>query len=67
MQTKVIYVDGMMCNHCKEHVEEACKKVPGVSDAVVSLQDKNVTVTCEEKVTDEALKQSIKEAGYEAK
>lgn len=33
----------------------------------VSLQDKNVTVTCEEKVTDEALKQSIKEAGYEAK
>lgn len=67
MQTKVIYVDGMMCNHCKAHVEEACKKVPGVSDAVVSLQDKNVTVTCEEKVTDEALKQSIKEAGYEAK
>ena len=37
MQTKVIYVDGMMCNHCKAHVEEACKKVPGVSDAVVSL------------------------------
>lgn len=67
MQTKVIYVDGMMCNHCKAHVEEACKKVPGVSDAVVSLQEKNVTVTCEEKVTDEALKQSIKEAGYEAK
>lgn len=67
MQTKVIYVDGMMCNHCKAHVEEACKKVPGVSDAVVSLQDKNVTVTCEKKVTDEALKQSIKEAGYEAK
>ncbi len=67
MQTKVIYVDGMMCNHCKAHVEEACKKVPGVSDAVVSLQDKNVTVTCEEKVTDEALKKSIKEAGYEAK
>lgn len=67
MQTKVIYVDGMMCNHCKAHVEEACKKVPGVSDAVVSLQDKNVTVTCEEKVTDEALKQSIKEVGYEAK
>lgn len=67
VQTKVIYVDGMMCNHCKAHVEEACKKVPGVSDAVVSLQDKNVTITCEEKVTDEALKQSIKEAGYEAK
>lgn len=67
MQTKVIYVDGMMCTHCKAHVEEACKKVPGVSDAVVSLQDKNVTVICEEKVTDEALKQSIKEAGYEAK
>ena len=41
----VIKVNGMMCGHCKAHVETACKGVPGVTDAVVDLDAKNVTVT----------------------
>ena len=40
----VIKVNGMMCAHCKAHVETACKGVPGVTDAVVDLDAKNVTV-----------------------
>jgi len=41
----VIGVGGMMCIHCKMAVENACKKVPGVTDAVVDLEAKTVTVT----------------------
>ena len=41
----VIKVNGMMCGHCKAHVETACKGVPGVTDAVADLDAKNVTVT----------------------
>ena len=41
----VIGVGGMMCNHCKMAVETACKSVAGVTDAVVDLQAKTVTVT----------------------
>ena len=53
----------MMCAHCKAAVEKACKAVPGTQDAVVSLEEKKVTVTgC----ADVSLwKKAIMEAGYE--
>ena len=59
----VIYVEGMMCPHCKARVEKVCKAVPGSVDAVVDLQAKNVTVTGSADV--EALKKAIVDAGYE--
>ena len=46
-------------------VEEACKNVSGVESAVASLEDKNVTVTYTGDVKEEALKNAIKEAGYD--
>ncbi len=59
----VIKVEGMMCPHCKARVEAVCKAVAGTVDAVVDLQEKNVTVTGDASV--EALKKAITEAGYE--
>ena len=59
----VLRVEGMMCTHCKAAVEKACKSVPGVTDAVVDLHAKNVTVTGDADVA--ALKQAIVDAGYE--
>ena len=59
----VIYVNGMMCPHCKAMVEKVCKAVPGTTDAVVDLQAKNVTVTGEADVA--VLKKAIADAGYE--
>ncbi len=62
MQT-VIHVEGMMCPHCKARVEQVCKAVPGTVEAVVDLQEKQVTVTGNASV--EALKKAITDAGYE--
>ena len=59
----VIYVNGMMCPHCKAMVEKVCKAVPGTADAVVDLQAKNVTITGDADVA--ALKTAITDAGYE--
>ena len=59
----VIYVNGMMCPHCKARVEQVCKGMDGVVDAVVDLQAKNVTVSGNPDV--DALKQAITAAGYE--
>ena len=59
----VIKVNGMMCVHCKARVEKVCKAVPGVLDAVVDLQAKNVTVTGDADIA--AVKQSITDADYE--
>ena len=62
MQT-VIQVEGMMCVHCKARVENVCKGIAGVTDAVVDLQEKNVTVSGNADV--DVLKKAIIEAGYE--
>ncbi len=59
----VINVNGMMCVHCKARVEKVCKAVPGVVDAVVDLQAKNVTVTGDADIA--AVKQAITDADYE--
>ena len=65
MATIVIGVEGMMCKHCKAHVEEACMRVLGVSSALASLENKNVTVQTDGTVSEDALKDKIKEAGYD--
>jgi len=62
MQT-VIMVNGMMCGHCKATVEKVCKAVPGVEDAVVDLEKKNVTITGTPDIA--AVKQAITDADYE--
>ena len=58
----VIYVNGMMCPHCKAMVEKVCKAVAGTEDAVVDLQAKNVTVTGSASL--EELKKAISDADY---
>lgn len=59
----IIKVEGMMCPHCKARVESVCKGVAGTVDAVVDLNEKQVTVTGEASV--EELKKAIVDAGYE--
>ena len=59
----VIGVGGMMCNHCKMTVENACKAVPGTVDAVVDLDAKTVTVTGN--ADPEELKKAIIEEDFE--
>ena len=61
----VIKVEGMMCPHCQARVEGVCKAFAGVTDAVVDLQDKSVTVIGTPDIT--AIKKAITEAGYEVK
>lgn len=62
--TKVLKVDGMMCEHCVAHVKKALEGVSGVSAADVSLEKKQATVTLGGDVSDAALKSAVEEAGY---
>lgn len=67
MKELTIEVKGMMCGHCKKHVEDACLKVSGVSSANASLENNNVTVYYENEVNKKDIVNSIIDAGYEAK
>lgn len=59
----VIHVNGMMCPHCKARVESVCKDIPGVRDAIVDLQLKQVTVYGDAAIGE--IKKAIADAGYE--
>lgn len=63
---KTIKVEGMMCNHCKAHVEQALKAVAGVKSAEASLEDKKASVVLSEDVPVGKLVEAVIAAGYGA-
>ena len=63
-QTRVLRVDGMMCQHCKARVEQALSAVPGVAGAEVDLSAGTASITARPDVRDEALEQAVSAAGY---
>jgi P-type Cu+ transporter len=62
----VMQVEGMSCGHCKAAVEKAVKAVAGVTDAVVELEEKRLTVTCTDtdSCSEDAVREAVREAGY---
>ena len=67
LNTIVLQVEGMMCNHCKEHVENACKSIKNVVQASASLDKKNVTIEYVDAINQDEIIQSIENAGYKVK
>lgn len=65
IMTTVINVNGMMCEHCKATVEKVTKAVEGVSNSIVNLDAKNVTIEYADGTDLENVKKAITDAGYE--
>ncbi len=61
---KTLKIKGMMCNHCKMHVEKALNGLDGVS-AQVNLEGNSAKVLLSKAVSDEILKKAVEEAGYQ--
>lgn len=61
MEKKVV-IEGMMCQHCRAHVDKALNAIPGVS-ATVDLESKTAVVSGD--VTDEAIRAAVEGAGYQ--
>lgn len=61
---KKIAIEGMSCLNCVKHVKQALLEVPGVKNVEVYLQDKYALVKTD-KVSDEAIKKAVEEAGYD--
>lgn len=64
--TITLSIEGMMCEHCKKHVEEALSKLP-VSSVAVDLAGKSAVIEPTAEISDETLSQTIADAGYELK
>lgn len=60
---KILKIEGMSCMHCRQHAEDALNALEGVT-ASVDLETAEATVTLSAPVTDEQLKQAVRDAGY---
>lgn len=67
MTKSVINVQGMSCQHCVKAVENAVKALPGVTSVDVDLKKNTATVKFDEGRTAlDAIREAIREAGYDA-
>ncbi len=62
--SKVLKVEGMMCQHCEAHVKEALEKIPGVESAVASHEKGQVDLQLSKEVPLDEFKKAVEGAGY---
>lgn len=61
--TLVLGVDGMTCQNCQRHVENALNTLPDTL-AEVNLSAQNVTIWTKADADEDALRKAIRDAGY---
>lgn len=61
---KTMKIEGMMCGHCTGRVDKVLNALEGV-EATVSLEDKAAYVTLTGDVSDELLKKTVEDEGYQ--
>ena len=66
MQSLVLKVDGMSCEHCVKAVKNAVGALPGIGSVSVDLKAKTVTVEHDPaQAPVEAIKAEIEDQGYD--
>lgn len=61
---KVITIEGMMCEHCKEKVEKSLLELDGITKVKVSLKDKTATIYSSVSIPDEDIIDTINKLDY---
>lgn len=68
MKTVILNIEGMMCGHCEQRVHTAVSKLAGVVECKVSAKENNATIQFDEsKVSEDTIKATIDEIGYDVK
>jgi len=67
MSTIDLEVEGMSCGSCVNHVTQALKPIPGVTDVAVDLESGHVRVSGALDAGAERLMSALADAGYPAK
>ena len=64
MCTETYTVTGMTCNHCSRSVSAEVSAVAGVTAVDVDLATGKVTVSSEQPVSTNKIREAVEEAGY---
>lgn len=62
---KRISIEGMSCQHCVKHVNDALSELNGVTGVNVNLEGKYAELEANEEVADKDINFAIEDAGYE--
>lgn len=66
MEKIVLNVEGMSCSHCENAIRKAVGALDGVSEVMVDLAGKTVTIHCDPaKVTSDRIRSEIEDQGYD--
>lgn len=61
---KIIYIEGMSCEHCVKKVETALKNLVDITKVKVQLKKKAAIISYENEVDDLLLQKVIEDLGY---
>ncbi len=64
MSTETYNVTGMTCDHCRRSVSAEVSAVTGVTAVDVDRATGKVTVTSEQPVSTDKIREAVEEAGY---
>ncbi|MBQ7867889.1 MAG: heavy metal translocating P-type ATPase [Clostridia bacterium] len=62
---KTMKINGMMCGHCSGRVKKVLEALPEVDEAVVSHETGTAVLTLNADISDEILKKTVEDQGYE--
>ncbi len=65
MMEKTLKIEGMMCEHCQNHVTEALSKMEGVQSVTVDLAGGTALVRTDREIPQSAFAEVVTAAGYE--
>jgi copper chaperone CopZ len=63
MEIKTFLIEGMFCNNCKIHVEQGIKKVQGIEDVIVDVNNGQVRVSGN-MINIDLVKGAVEQSGY---
>ncbi len=59
MNTKIIEIEGMQCNHCKMSVEKALNELDGITKVEVNIESKKAIIEINKKIENNKIKEAI--------
>jgi copper chaperone len=65
VESRLIVVRGMSCEHCANAVRAEVGRLPGVTEVDVDVTEGAVRISAEPMPGDAALREAVEEAGYE--
>ena len=59
-----VKIEGMMCGHCENHMDEAVKKTFDVKKVTSSHEKRETVIISEKELAEEKVKEVVDAAGY---